>query len=376
MMKRIAYVVDSKLPSKEANSVHAVKMAKALSECCEVTMFCKELLCAEDEALSPYGIASSFDIVGANNRFLSGKLKILIDGWVTSQKIKRKGSFDAIYGRSATTLYFARNYAPFVFESHEWPTSKIMYFLQKELLRSRNCKGLVTITGELKKQYLKTFRFLRDEDITVLQDAADMVQKYPKPKEIDNTKSSAPDVVIGYLGHLYPGKCMEIVSEVAALRPNYLFHIVGGTNELVDYWKAELKQKNIRNVILYGYVDNKEAGEWYSAFDIFLLPLKNNVMVGNGKKNIGKWISPLKLFEAMAYGKAIVSSDLPTLKEVIVDRQDALIVSANRAEEWADAIDQLVADPNLRKKLGVAAKKKLENYYTWSRRAREIVQIF
>ena len=375
-MKRIAYVVDSKMPSKEANSVHAVKMAKALSEYSEVTMFCKELLGVPDEVLIPYGAQRSFDIIGTNNHRFNGKLKILVDGFATSRKIKKQGSFDAIYGRSATAIYFARHQAPFVFESHEWPTSKIMYILQKRMLSSCNCKGLVTITGELKKQYLKNYRFLKDEDITVLQDASDAVTVCPRPKTIDNEKSSAPNVVIGYLGHLYPGKCMEIISEVAALRPNYLFHIAGGTDEMVEYWENKLKQRKINNVILYGYVNNKDVGEWYSAFDIFLLPLKNNVMVGNGKKNIGKWISPLKLFEAMAYGKAIISSDLPTLKEVIVDEQDALIVSADRAEEWAAAIDRLVGDPVLRKKLGDSARIKLEDQYTWSRRAKEIIKLY
>ena len=137
-----------------------------------------------------------------------------------------------------------------------------------------------------------------------------------------------------------------------------------------------MQRKNICNVILYGYVDNKDVGKWYSAFDIFLLPLKNNIIVGNGKKDIGKWISPLKLFEAMAYGKAIISSDLPTLREVINDGQDALIVSAEKAKEWADALDRLVADPALRKKLGFSAKKKLENQYTWSKRAKEIIGLF
>ena len=88
-MKRIAYVVDSKLPSKEANSVHAVKMAKALSEYGEVTLFCKELLCGPAEALTSYGVEKTFDIIGTNNNWLSGKFKILLDGWMTSKKINK-----------------------------------------------------------------------------------------------------------------------------------------------------------------------------------------------------------------------------------------------------------------------------------------------
>lgn len=375
-MKRIAYVVDSKLPSKEANSVHAVKMAKALSEYGEVTLFCKELLCGPAEALTSYGVEKTFDIIGTNNNWLSGKFKILLDGWMTSKKINKNGPFDMIYGRSAAAIYFSRQYAPFIFESHEWPTSKAMYLLQKKMLSSSNCKGLVTITGELKKKYLKEFDFLKNEDITVLQDASDRITIFPAPQKIDNRKSSSPNVVIGYLGHLYPGKCMEIIIEIAKLRPNYLFHVAGGTDEMVKYWTSELHRKNICNVILYGYVDNKDVGKWYSAFDIFLLPLKNNIIVGNGKKDIGKWISPLKLFEAMAYGKAIISSDLPTLREVITDGQDALIVSPEKAKEWADALDRLVAEPALRKCLGFSAKKKLENQYTWSKRAKEIMGLF
>ena len=374
-MKKIAYVVDSVFPSKEANSVHAAKMAYAFSKCSEITLFCKELIGDSQKAFDQYGVMQSFAICATNNRKGSGRIKILLDGWLTSRNIKKNGKFDALYGRSAVSLFFSRKIAPFVFETHEWPTSKAMYYLQKWMLSSKKCKGLVTITEELKKKYLEEFPFLKQSNVIVLQDAADPVFVIPEPIEIDNRRSSDPSVIIGYLGHLYPGKCMEIIIELAKLRPNYLFHIAGGTQEMVYYWSDELKKNKVKNVVLYGFITNKDIGKWYSAFDVFLLPLKSNILVGNGKKNIGKWISPLKLFEAMAYGKAIISSDLPTIKEVMINEQDGLIVSADKIDEWAEALDRMIVDGELRQRLGAAAKNKLEEQYTWSKRANRIVEM-
>ncbi|MBR4578560.1 MAG: glycosyltransferase family 4 protein [Oscillospiraceae bacterium] len=373
-MIKIAYVVDSTIPSRQANSVHAVKQARAFSKLAETILICRE---ASEETVSgkilkEYGVEKSFRILPANVR-ASGRSKILLSGMKAAQLVKKERNVDFLYGRSVLSLYFARNAAPFMFEAHDWPEGKLLRFFLKRMLESKNCRGLVTISGELKKQFLREFPFLRDENVHVLHDGADIPAFTPEKLPIDNTQNADPEVVIGYLGHLYPGKCMEIIMAVAKKRPQYVFHIAGGTDKLVAYWNRELEKQNIRNVKLYGYIENKAVGEWYNTFHIFLLPIQKHIILGNGKRDIGKWISPLKLFEAMSYGKAILASDLPTIREVIVDGVNGLLADPDDAEDWARRIDELVCDKAKREALGAKARETLESKYTWDKRAAQIL---
>ncbi len=376
-MCKIAYLVDSTIPSQKANSVHAVKMSRAFSKIADVTLFCRKAANVEDlKILESYNVEKTFDIVTIKER-KQNKINIILDGYKTALKVRKTKKFDFIYGRSALSVFFSRNIAPFMFESHEWPTTTVMEAIQKTMFKSKNFRGLVTISGELKEKYLAEIPFLKRENVYVLHDGADVARDNIEKIDIDNAQSESPDVVIGYLGHLYPGKCMEIVSKLAKVRPQYIFHIAGGTSELVAQWKEKLAVENIKNIVLYGFIENKDADKWYKAFDIFLLPLLSNIYVGGGaKKDIGKWISPLKLFEAMAYGKTIIASDLPTLREVVSHGEDGFLINPEDIEKWAETLDMLVANSLLREKTGVNAKKKLGSTYTWDIRAKKIIDCF
>ena len=54
----------------------------------------------------------------------------------------------------------------------------------------------------------------------------------------------------------------------------------------------------------------------------------------------------MKLFEYMAYKKAIVASDLSVLKEIITNGDNALLASPENLSEWENAIKCLQNDRN------------------------------
>ena len=80
-------------------------------------------------------------------------------------------------------------------------------------------------------------------------------------------------------------------------------------------------------------------------------------------------MSPLKLFEYMAHGLPIVSSDLPVLKEVLEDGRNALLCDPDDIESWISAITQLQHDKLLRRQLSLQARDDFEQNYTWEIRA-------
>ena len=83
--------------------------------------------------------------------------------------------------------------------------------------------------------------------------------------------------------------------------------------------------------------------------------------------------SPIKLFEYMAMGKAIVASRLGQIAEVLRDGQDALLVPQGDEKALAEAILRLANDPDLRVKLGHAARQKVVEQYTWKKNVERVL---
>src|SRR4029453_17817516 len=78
--------------------------------------------------------------------------------------------------------------------------------------------------------------------------------------------------------------------------------------------------------------------------------------------------SPLKLFEYMAAGRAIVASDLPAIREVLRHEVNALLVTPGDSTALAGGIERLLADSELAARLARNALNDVDDY-TWSRRA-------
>jgi glycosyltransferase involved in cell wall biosynthesis len=106
-----------------------------------------------------------------------------------------------------------------------------------------------------------------------------------------------------------------------------------------------------------------------------LAPYQANVKDAGGI-DTSQWMSPLKIFEYMAYSKAIICSDLNALREILTDRVNALLVPPNCLEAWEQAVKELEGDIKLRKDLGKRAKDNFLRNYTWDRRAAKVLSNF
>ena len=375
----IAYLSDSFIPSTRANTVHVIKMCAAFAESgVETTLYCNyEKDFKVEDIFKKYNVRVKYNLI-AEKAKITGKLKMLEYARKKAKDVERQKP-DVCYGRSLLALFLLRNRLPFIYESHIRPNRKLFLFLEKAILRNKNRVKLVVISENLKQEYLKLFSFLHDEDIVVLHDGADEVLSKPDHEKvpIELRKAHEKGVTIGYIGHLYPGKCMETLIPVAKTLPNRYFHIVGGTEEWISHWKDECKKERIDNIVFYGYIDNAAVNACYDNIDVVVLPFSNGIYFNKDKKDdIGKWISPLKLFEAMANGKAIISSDLPSIEEVIDNDYDGLLIPAADIEGWKEAIEFLCTNVEKRSILGINAKAKLKSQYTWKHRAETIIELF
>ena len=111
-----------------------------------------------------------------------------------------------------------------------------------------------------------------------------------------------------------------------------------------------------------GFVPRDQVPAYVAAFDIALQPA------------VVAYASPLKLFEYLALGKAIVAPACPNLKEVLDHEQNALLFDENQPLAMEEALTRLCADATLRQRLGGAAHETISRRgLTWEGNARRVV---
>lgn len=366
---RIAYLSAFQIPSRAANSVHVMRMCQSFAaNGHEVALFAaKSSLHARDE-FRYYGVSESFKIVK------SWRPAMRFAGfWIYARGVNSKlvsgPRPDLLYCRDRLcTLVAARLRIPFVFEVHDL-ASGIKRAIEKRLFRKKSFARLVAISNCLRNEYLQQFPELCAEKVIVAPDGADPPQVGGPTHDAAASGGRPGCLQVGYIGHLYPGRGVEIIVELARRRKDVDFHIVGGNEKDVGLWKS--RANRLSNVRFHGFVEPSKTDYYRHTMDVLIAPYQENVYTESGAE-IARWFSPLKVFEYMAAGKAIVASDLPALREILEHNVTALIIPPNDLNAWDEAIRSL-RDDRLRERLGLAAKAKFEEAYTWRERARRVV---
>ena len=79
--------------------------------------------------------------------------------------------------------------------------------------------------------------------------------------------------------------------------------------------------------------------------------------MGPKRVDVAPWMSPLKIFEAMANGRPILASDLPAVREVLRDGHNALLAPPDDLDAWVDRIRVLQSDPSIGEELAARARQ-------------------
>jgi glycosyltransferase involved in cell wall biosynthesis len=177
--------------------------------------------------------------------------------------------------------------------------------------------------------------------------------------------------IVAYAGHLYAWKGVDILLEALALVPAVGGLIVGGLEAEPDLGRVKKLAERLgisARVTFTGLVAPARVADLLRSATILALPNPASAISN-------RFTSPLKLFEYMAAGRAIVASDLPSIREVLHDGVDALLVAPGDAAALAEAIRRLVAEPALAEQLARRAAEAAPGY-SWSRRAERLEALF
>jgi glycosyltransferase involved in cell wall biosynthesis len=188
----------------------------------------------------------------------------------------------------------------------------------------------------------------------------------PEDRRFPGLSAESPPRVL-YAGQLYPWKGVDVLVEAMAEVPGARLVILGGL-------AGEPDLARIRSLVsARGLADRVEmpgtvaparvADELRRAAAVAVPFLKTGMTEAH--------TSPLKAFEAMAAGRPIVASDLPSSREVLRHGDNALMVPPGSAAELGAALRQLLADPGLAR--GLAEQAWADSpAYSWDARGRRI----
>jgi len=172
------------------------------------------------------------------------------------------------------------------------------------------------------------------------------------------------------VGHLYQGRGIGLITTLAGRLSDVDFHLVGGMDRDLNRWKSICME---RNVYFHGFVPPHQLASYYARFDLVLAPYQQHVLGVGGKKETSRWMSPLKVFECMAAGKALVCSNHPVLHEVLTHGVNAWLVTASDPNAWQQALETLRDSKDMRDLLGRNAHADFLAHYSWRQRAEKVL---
>lgn len=378
---RIVYLTESPIPSYAANTVQVMQMCAAFARAGhDLTLVCRPAEEAELRIRDPfefYAVAKSFSAIHIRKGTGPGSAALwgLRAGFVAIRK-----RAELVYGRSLLGCsWAARLGKPTVFEAHK-PlniTRKKSQARARSFFESKNLVRVVLLSRQLEEVFTLKTEELLGRPFPALSAKTHVALNGAEPPEVASSGATASlgilptegQLKVGYAGALYLGKGMEIIAEIAPSLPEILFCVAGGPEKETERWREQTHA--VSNIVLLGHIEQHRLPDFRSSMDIILVPPKRHVQVAGSGVIDQALAPPLKLFEALAAGRAVICSAY--LDEVVNDGEHALLCDPERPQEWVRAIRRLAQDPEQRRELGKRGSKLVRDSYSWSARAARVL---
>ena len=198
-------------------------------------------------------------------------------------------------------------------------------------------------------------RIIGEEHITVLPDSIAIPETFSK--KYDNHK-------VLFLGRLCRekgiGELLDCVPELVRKVPDFHLYL-GGIWE--DDKLRQVAEQDQEHITWLGWVSGEEKRKWLTECRVLVLP---SYFEGQS----------VSLLEAMAYYCGIVASDTGGIPQMIQQEETGLLVTPKSAESLGNGILQLLQDDELCRRLGNAARHKVEREFGIEENMRKLIAIY
>ncbi len=373
----VACISASRVPSTTANSMQVMKACQALSQLeHEVHLFLPrhKFQLKNINLGSFYGLKTQFAI-----QYLAAQPNLSrydFALWAVRKARQIKADIAYVWFVQAG-IFSLIAHLPVIFELHGPPEGQFGPPLFRLFQRLRGDKRLLPITNALARQLQERFKIdITDQQLVRTAPNGVDLERYaelPDPPTARSQLGLPAALTVGYTGHLYPGRGMTLLTELARCFPRINFLWVGGRQPDVDAWRKRLTEESIANVTLTGFIENSQLPVYQAAADILLMPYERQI-TGSSGGNSAAYASPMKMFEYMACRRAIISSDLPVIREVL-NPANAMLCPPDDIGVWSQAVGSLIYDDERRQTLADQAWRDIQPY-SWLERARRALDGF
>lgn len=199
------------------------------------------------------------------------------------------------------------------------------------------------------------------------------VRVLPNGVDPDRFAPAAPPprpFTVGFVGTLKPWHGTETLVDAFALLherdPSVRLLLVGDGPERPRIEERLGARGVAGSAELTGAVDPSGVPALLAAMDVAVAPYPDLQPF---------YFSPLKLYEYMAAGRAVVASRVGQIADVIQDGESGLLVAPGDPRALAGALARLHADADLRARLGRAARERTLRHHTWDAVAERILAL-
>ncbi len=350
---RINYLAELIFPSKKAYAIHVMKMCNALSKKNNVRLFVFRN--KKNNIFFTYNCFNKFKIIDMGLNKINFYNRIIYSFSLLNE-IKSKN--EIIISRSiiGALLLSFKGYNVILEIRHELKSATNFFFnLSKYFDFFKKIKFIFVSKNLLKK-------FKLDNKQIILDDAVD-ISDFNRKKKSNRIKKTCC-----YTGSLAKGKGLEKIFEISKKLKNIDFHIYG------DFLNSNYSVKDFNeyeNVKYKGYLSYNKIPKVLEKYDVLLMPYAEKVYGRGSNLEIGKYMSPLKLFDYLAAGKIIIATDLKVYDHIL-NKNNAILIKDSKVDEWVKKINfvfkNLKKFDYLKKNSKITIKK-----HTWDIRVKKVI---
>jgi glycosyltransferase involved in cell wall biosynthesis len=190
---------------------------------------------------------------------------------------------------------------------------------------------------------------------------------------LSRLKLNASNKYICFVGGLAPWHGVEYLiqasNNILKEFPDVLFLIIGdgpmkGTI-IQQIEKLDLSKK----FILTGNVEHSLIPYFINACELCVAPF-------TGDRNLRIGLSPLKIYEYLSCGKAVVASDIPGVSDILLKSGGGMLVKPDNPLELQIAITTLLNDNEIRTRMGQMGQRYISSNHSWTNTAERIFKVF
>ena len=390
-MTAVLVAADVRFPLERANGVQIVKTAAALARAgADATLLVRDSdPRPTDEILPLFGIAPGgvrvrrVAVLHRRGSFLVPRAAFLARAGAASLAALHRGA--VVFTRDlqlADLLLSLRRRARVVYEAHA--VESILYrergalygtgdrpqeakaerLRRREARVWRRARAFVATTAGIRDTFAEQFG--PRPGVSVIANGCDV----PADRTFPGLAAERPPRVL-YAGQLYPWKGVDVLVDAMAQVPGARLVILGGIPGEPDEARIRARADALGiagRVELRGHVPQAEVARELARARVVAVPVRRTDMTL-------RHTSPLKAFEAMAAGRPIVASDLPSSREFLRHGENAWLVPPDDAAALAGGLARLLGDDALSERLARTAFDDAVAF-SWDARARRLLDVF